>query len=349
MSELVGYLMRAIGLPAVFGAALVVVPLAFGERARLRRFALAGIALAIVAALAFEIGSPALVRSLPAGLGDRWGEASLAPERWHQVAFVAMAVLAAATVGLVAGRAISGRRAIASRVGVAVLAVASAAAVAFLVRFPGEDPRRTWIELVAALAAIAGLRVLARTDVRRPSGPDGFGGAIFLWVTSALLGTLAALFLIVPFPSLAVASAAGGFAALFMAVAAGWVAVRRGQPVIDGAGLASVGLGILVATLAFAGLAYGRDQVPEWPWLAVVAAPWAGVAVTPIARACVHAPASIAWRLAATVSLPLAFATPHLVREFLPAPDGPSPEAADPMEGIYGDLGGDAGGAAPSD
>jgi hypothetical protein len=341
VSDLVGYLMRAIGLPAAFGAVFVVIPLALGERAKLGRFALAGVAFAILASLAVEIGSPALVRSLPAGLGEAWGDASLAPERWHQVAFVAMAVLVASMAGLFVGRAVSEPWTVASRFAVGAIAVVAAATVAFAVRFPGEDARRELVEFAVALAAIGGIRVLSRADVRRPSGPAGLGGGIVLWGTSALLGILAALFLLVPFPSLAVASAAGGFAALLMAAVSGWVAIRRGQPVIDGAGLASVGFGILVATLAFAGLAYGRDRLPEWLWLAVALAPWAGVAATPIARACVHAPASIAWRLAATAAVPLAFAAPHLAREFLPASDETPPAAVDPMEGIYGDLGAD--------
>ena len=341
MSEIVGYLMRAIGLPAAFGAVFVVIPLLLGVRATLGRFALAGVAFAIFASLAVEIGSPALVRSLPAGLGDAWGDESLAAERWHQVAFVAAAVLAASMAGLVFRRTVSGPWAIASRFGVGAIAVAAAATVAFVVQFPGEDARRELVEFAAGLAAIGGFRVLSRTDVRRPSGPAGLGGGIVLWVASALLGILAALFHLVSCPSLAVASAAGGFAALLMAAATGWVAVRRGQPVIDGAGLASVGFGILFATLAFAGLAYGRGKVPEWLWLAVAVAPWAGVAATPIARACVHAPASIAWRLAATAAVPLAFAAPHLAREFLPASDETPPAAVDPMEGIYGDLGAD--------
>lgn len=341
MSEVIGYLMRAIGLPAAFGAAFVVVPLALGKRATLGRFALAGVTFAIFASLVVEIGSPALVRSLPGGLGDAWGDESLAAERWHQVAFVAAAVLAASMAGLVVGRAVSGPWAVATRFGVGAIAVAAAATVAFVVQFPGEDARRELVEFAAALAAIGGIRVLSRTDVRRPSGPAGLGGGIVLWVTSALLGILAALFLLVSFPSLAVASAAGGFAALLMAVATGWVAVRRGQPVIDGAGLASVGFGILVATLASAGLAYGRGKVPDLLWLAVAVAPWAGVAATPIARACVHAPASIAWRLTATAAVPLAFAAPHLAREFLPASEKAPPAAVDPMDGIYGDLSAD--------
>jgi hypothetical protein len=76
-------------------------------------------------------------------------------------------------------------------------------------------------------------------------------------------------------------------------------------------------------------------------WLAVAVAPWAGVAATPIARACVHAPASIAWRLTATAAVPLAFAAPHLAREFLPASEKAPPAAVDPMDGIYGDLSAD--------
>lgn len=344
MSEIVGYLMRAIGLPAAFGALCAVIPLVSGERGRLGRFALAGIAFAMFASLAVEIGSPALVRSLPGGLGDAWGDPSLASERWHQVAYVVAAVLAVSVASVVAGRAVSGPWAVASRSGVAVLAVAAAAAVEVLVRFPGEDARRKLLEFAVVLLTMGGIRVLARSDVRRPSGPGGLGGGVFLWGGSALLGMLAGLFLLVPFPSLAVASAAGGLSALLMAIATGWVAVRRGEPVMDGAGLASVGLGTIVATLAFAGVAYGREQVPEWLWIAVALAPWAGVAATPIARACVHAPASIAWRLAATVAVPLALASPHLARAFLPKSEAAPPPAIDPMEGIYGDLDGDTAG-----
>ena len=129
MSEDVGYLIRAIGLPAVFGAGFMVIPLALGAGAKLGRFALAGVAFAIFASLVVEIGSPALVRSLPAGLGDAWGDESLAAERWHQVAFVAAAVLAVSLAGLVAGRAVSGPWALVSRSGVEAIAVVCVGAI----------------------------------------------------------------------------------------------------------------------------------------------------------------------------------------------------------------------------
>jgi hypothetical protein len=332
VSEIAGYLARVIVLPAGIGAFLFVLPLVLGERARLGRFALAGTAFALVATLAIEIGGPALVRSLPAGLGEAWGDPSLAPERWHQVAFVAAGVLLAGILAMP-----SGRRAFASRVVVAIAALAAAATIAWIVEFPGEDSRRGIEEFAGTLVAIVGMRVLSRTDVRRPSGPGGFGGTVFLWVVAALLAILAAFLMLVPFPSLAVAAGSAAGATSLMAIAAAVVTRRTGRPVVDGSGFAAVGFGTILATLAFAGLAYGREKVPEGLWLAALAAPWAGVLVTPIARACVHASASIAWRLIATAALPLAVGAPHLAREFLPSEPGPAePASSDPMDGIYG-------------
>jgi len=339
VSDLLAYLARAMVFPAAFGAAVVVVPMALGERARLGRFALAGVSLAMVLSLGFEIGTPALVRSLPAGLGEAWGDPGLAPERWHRIAFVAAATLAAALGSLSVGRASRGGWLAAARIGTALGAVAAALALAFLVEFPGEDARRRTVEGLVVLGSIAGLRVLARSDVRRPPGPAGLGGPIFLFASGLLFAALGGLLVAVSFPSLAVACVAAAGASLLMAIATGWAARRCGTAVIDGSGVPAIGLGLLLATLAAAGLAYGRGTVPDAAWLAIPLAPWLGVLVTPLARVCVRPSASVAWRLVAVALVPLVLAGPSLRREFLPAAgsDAPAPAAEpDPMDGIYG-------------